>query len=735
MLTHSFLSSCTCPGKKLRSRSLICWTLTYKPWNLVATGMFISISSPSSQNCEMGCLRLYPALQARVFAYRTERVVGDPGTFVSGCLYAAGKGPHPEPDSRPAISFRAALTLSGAAPPGVGSGSAKEGSKARALSLAQPAGVLYETAAVIELYDRGSLRDLLHARLPRTNQAPPSQESARQSVLPCINPNPALLVPAPLRLPHLARSGWSERPGAGGAACACGSSDPDPTDTPCHDPPQLPGWSLLSSMGQGTATTGAAIQVKSRPPLGAGLCAAMGLDSTLDWPGWAASAGAHLALMPALCSGPGESAQVDGQQACGWGEGLGLLAGLESGSGLGGGMRTGSLRSAACGEPSCGSNSGTDVTSDAPSVSVAASAASRDMWSFSADCTVAAGAPADRAVPLMIKRSPEKMSGCLGKSASDGERSMFAAASLCCAAGNPDPDANPKTKPNPFAAAAGASFACVCAVRPGTVGAAAAAKGSGSNSGLGPGSESARLSSEAGPDGAGLVALLGDAAAAQELALDLLTLLEVGALIWNITVSPSKHVTGAVFSDLVMLLEVGTPIPNITMSPSKPCSGSCMLDLLMLLEVGALTYNINFSSSSCVSGAGVGPSDAAGGWRCFLIRGVLVLGLRPQTRVACVAQLASSSGQCKQHIPARLVGRACTPVRICQAAVVQRAHAGVCRSWGLGLNTSVSSRWGMRWRTCMRAASRTGASAPPTCSCGAAARIAGGSVPCWVRCA
>ena len=491
-----------------------------------------------------------------MFAYRTERVVGDPGTFVSGCLHAAGKGPHPEPNSRPAISFPAALTLSGAAPPGVGLGSAEGGSEAPALNLAQPAGALYETVAVIELYDRGSLRDLLRARLHSTNHAPPSQESARQSVLPCINPSiPASLVPAPLRLPHLARSGWLERPGAGGAACACGSSDPDPTEKPCQDATQLTGWSPLSSMGQGMATIGAAIQSKSGLPLGAGLCAAMGLKTTPDWPGWAAIAGAHLPLMPALCPGPSETAQVDGQQARGWGEGLWPLSGLELGSGLGGGMRKGSLWSAACGEPSCDSNSGTDVTSDAPSVSVAASAASRDMWSFSADCTVAAGAPADRAVPLMIKGSPEGMSGCVGDSASDGERSMFASAGLCCAAGDPNPDANPKTKPNPFAAAASASFGCVCAVRPGTAGAAAAAKGSGLNSGLGPGSESARLSSEAGPDGAGLVALLGDAAAAQELALDLLTLLEVGARIWNIIVSPLKHVTGAVFTDLVMLLE------------------------------------------------------------------------------------------------------------------------------------------------------------------------------------
>ena len=494
---------------------------------------------------------LHLALQARVFAYRTERVVGDPGTFVSGCLHSAGKGPHPEPDSRPAISFRAALTLSGAAPPGVGSGLAEGGSEAPALNLAQPAGALYETVAVVELYDRGSLRDLLHARLHRADQAPPSQE------LHCINPNPALLVPAPLRLPRLARSGWSERPGAGGAACACGSSDPDPTHKPCDDPTHLPGWSLLPSMGQGMATTGAAIQSKSGLPLGAGLCAAMGLNTTPDWPSWAAIAGAHLPLMPALCSGPSETAQVDGQRAHGWGEGLWPLSGLESGSGLGGGMRKGFLWSTACGEPSCGSNSGTDVTSQAPSVSVAASAASRDMWSFSADCTVAAGAPADRAVPLMIKGSPEGTSGRVGDSASDGERSMFAAAGLCCAEGDPDPDANPKTKPNPFAAAASASFGCVCAVRPGTAGAAAAVKGSGSKSVLGPGSESARLSPEAGPDSAGLVALLGDAAAAQELASDLLTLLEVGARIWNITVPPSEHATGAVFADLVMLLEVG----------------------------------------------------------------------------------------------------------------------------------------------------------------------------------
>ena len=119
----------------------------------------------------------------------------------------------------------------------------------------------------------------------------------------------------------------------------------------------------------------------------------------------------------------------------------------------------------------------------------------------------------------------------------------------------------------------------------------------------------------------------------------------------------------------------------------------------------------------------------------IMIRGELGLGLRPQTRVACVAQLASSQGHCKQHIPARLVGRARSPMRICQAAVVQRAHAGVYQHRGQGLNTNVSCRLGTRWRTCMRAASRTGASAPPTCSCAAAARIAGGSVPCWVRCA
>lgn len=474
---------------------------------------------------------LCSALQARVFAFRTERVVGDPGTFVSGCLRAAGKGAHPESDSRPGISFRAALALSGVAPPGVGSGAAEGECGAPAANLAQPAGALYETVAVIELYDRGSLRDLLHARLHRANQAPPSQEPARRSVLPCINPNLARLAPAPLRLPHLARSGWSERPGAEGPACACGSSDPDPTHKPCDDPTQLPGWSLLPSMGQGMATSGAAIQVKSGLPLGAGTCAAMGLNTTPGLPRWATFAGAHLPLMPALCAGPSETAQVDGQQARGWGEGLWPLSGLESGSGLGGGMRKGFSWSAACGEPSCDSNSGTDVTSEEPSVSVAASAASRDMWSFSADCTVAAGAPANRAVPLMIKGRPEGMGGRVGDSASDGERSMWAAAGHCCAARDPDPDVNPETKPNPFAAAASASFGCVCAAQPGTAGAAAAAKGSGSKSGLGPGSESARLSSEAGPDGAGLVALLGDAAAAQELASDLLTLLEVGARI------------------------------------------------------------------------------------------------------------------------------------------------------------------------------------------------------------
>ena len=476
-----------------------------------------------------------------MFAYRTERVVGDPAAFVSGCLHAAGKGSNPRLDSGPAISLRAALTLSGAALPGAGSGSANGGSEASVLNLAQPTSALYETVAVIELYDRGSLRDLLHARLHHGSQAPPAQKSAK-SVSPCTNPNPALLVRAPMRLPHLARSCWSERPGAGGAACACGSPNPEPTDTPYDDHTQLPGWALLASMGQDTASTDAAIRVESTPPLGAGLCAAKGPKVASDCSGCGDGAGAHLPPMPALWPGPGESEQVDGQQAYGWGEELGLLSGLQSGSGLGAGTQKGFLCSAACGEPSCDLTSGTDLASDAPSMSAAVSAASRDTWSFSADCTAAAGAPADSAFPLVIKGTSEGLGGPVGGSASANERGMLAAAGLTCAAGGPDPDAYPGTKPNPFVAATSACFGCVCAVRPGTAGAAAAAKGLGKTAGLRLGSELTCLSAEAGDDGGGLAAVLGDAAAAQELALELLTLLEVGAFILKIILLTSNHV-------------------------------------------------------------------------------------------------------------------------------------------------------------------------------------------------
>ncbi|KAK9824968.1 hypothetical protein WJX81_000040 [Elliptochloris bilobata] len=88
---------------------------------LVAVRVFRHASggaAPAVLQTRRGQLLGHPNV-VRVFAFRTDPVVGDPAAFVSGCMRRAGPDPcaGPGPDPGPAISLSAALARAGAPAP------------------------------------------------------------------------------------------------------------------------------------------------------------------------------------------------------------------------------------------------------------------------------------------------------------------------------------------------------------------------------------------------------------------------------------------------------------------------------------------------------------------------------------------------------------------------------------------------------------------------------------------